>query len=373
MIGSIGKKLAAALLCATAFMPHAFEAHAAETLKFGAVYPTRNVIGTQAVAGAQLAVKMINDAGGVLGRPLEFVVYDSNFSPVDGVAGMQRLLTADGIRYIAGVVSSTVALATIPVIESEGALAVFAIPKHPDVTASGYDGIFRMNSTTAIDAASFNGYLADVVAPEKVTMLGENSDFGLLSNKNMKALFGDKLVLTETFEVHQADFSAIASNAWGSGADLVCMAISNPEQTANVLRAMADLGYKPERCIMPGLLNSDLPRLAGEAAEGVFSEDVYLPSIDNELNRKFVSAYEASEGVTPGKIEVLAFEAVWALAKAIEIAGDADNLDAVKNALKTNEFEVLRGKVHFDETGQAISGTQYRIEVRDGKVVERKD
>ena len=370
MYKSITKVAMATVISLAAFGPSALWADSQDYLKIGVIFPTRNVIGTQAVAGAELARDMINEAGGVLGQQLKLIIYDTNFSPVDGVAAVQRLLSEDGVRYISGEIGSTVALAAIPVIKGEEALAIFAIPKHPDVTASGYDRIFRLNSTTSMDAASFNSFLVDEIAPKSVAMVGENSDFGLLSIENMKGLFGEKLVYSDTFAVQQSDFSAIASNIRAADPDLVCIAASNPEQSANLLRSMADLGFEAERCLMPGLLNLDLPRLAGAAAEGVFSEDVYMPSIDTELNRQFVEAYVAKHDVEPGKIEVLAFEGIWILAKAIEMAGDANDVAEVQKALSSQEFITPRGPITFDENGQGNSKVKFRITVRDGALVE---
>lgn len=353
---------AAALLSTTAM--------AADPVKIGVIFPVKNIIGKQGEQGAQLAAEILNSQGGTVdGRPIELVVYDTNYQPVEGVAAAQRLLTEDEVKFIVGEISSTVALAVIPVVESEGALAMFAVPKHPDVTKSGYGNVFRLNSTTAIDSVSFDKYLKDDIAPQKVAVLAENNDLGRLTVENMKALFGDNLAFSDFFAVQQSDFSALASNARASGADLVCIVASNPEQSGNLLRAMSDLGYEPKRCIMPGLLNNDLPKVAGKAAEGVFSEDVYAPSLDNELNKQFVAAYEQKYGVTPGKIEALGFESVWVVGNAIKVANTDSDVEKVSETLRSQEWQSPRGKLRFDETGQALSDDIYRVEVKDGKVV----
>lgn len=353
---------AVALLSSAAF--------AEDPVKIGMIYPVKNIIGKQGVQGAEVAAEMLNAQGGVIdGRPVELVVYDSNYQPVEGVAAVQRLLTQDEVKFIAGEISSTVALAVIPVVEAEGALAMFAVPKHPDVTAGGYKNIFRLNSTTAIDAKSFDRYLQEDIAPQKVAILAENNDVGRLSVENMKNLFGDKLVFSDYFAVQQSDFSALASNARASGADLVCLAASNPEQSGNLLRAMSDLGYEPKRCLLPGLLNNDLPKVAGKAAEGVFSEDVYAASLDNPLNKEFVSLYQQKYGEIPGKVEALGFEAVWVLGNAIKAAGTDTDIDLIGETLRSQDWETPRGTLRFDETGQALSDHVYRVEVKDGDVV----
>lgn len=345
-------------------------AFAADSVKIGVIFPIKNLIGKQGAQGAELAAEMLNKAGGVVdGRPVKLIVYDTNYAPVEGVAAVQRLLTEDEVKFVVGEISSTVALAVIPVVESEGALVMFSVPKHPDVTASGYDKVFRLNSTTAIDAVSFDSYLKDDIAPKKVAVLAENNDFGRLTIDNMKKLFGDKLAFSDFFGVQQSDYSSLASNAKASGADLLCIVASNPEQSGNLLRAVSDMGYTGKRCLMPGLLNNSLPQVAGAVAEGVFSEDVYAPSLDNELNKMFVADYKAKYGVVPGKIEVLGFESVWVLGNAMKVAG-TDDVEKVSATLRQQEWKTPRGTLRFDETGQAISDKLYRVEVKDGQVVE---
>jgi len=345
-------------------------APAAEPVKIGVIFPIKNIIGKQGQQGAELAAEMLNKAGGVAdGRQVKLIVYDTNYAPVEGVAAVQRLLTEDEVKFVAGEISSTVALAAIPVVESEGALVMFSVPKHPDVTAGKYPNVFRLNSTTAIDAVSFDKYLKDDIAPGKVAILAENNDLGQLSVQNMKKLFGDKVVFSDFFGIQQSDFSSLASNARASGADLLCIVASNPEQSGNLLRAMSDLGYTGKRCLMPGLLNNNVPKVAGKAAEGVFSEDVYAPSLDNELNKTFVANFQAKYGAVPGKIEVLGFESVWVLGNAIKAAG-TDKVEKVSETLRKQEWKTPRGSLHFDQSGQAISDKLYRLVVKDGQVVE---
>lgn len=349
-------------------------AQSGSPVRLGVIYPTKSVIGKQAVQGSQIAVDLINQGGGSLdGRPVSLVVYDTNFSPVEGVSAVQKLLSQDEVRFVVGEISSTVALAAIPVVQSENALLMLAVPKHPDVTKENNGNVFRLNTTSAMDAKSFDVYLTEKVAPNKVALIAENNDYGRLNIENFKKLFGSKLVFSDLFSMTQSDLSSLVSNVRGSGADLVCIVASNPEHSGNILRGMSDLGYVPKRCITPGLLNNDTPKIAGKAAEGVFSEDIYTPSLDNALNKAFVAAYEKRFGETPGKIEVLGFESVWITAKAIKAAGTATDTAKVANVIRGTAWDTPRGTVKFDASGQASSDKVVRVEVRDGKVTEIKN
>ncbi|MBO4226834.1 ABC transporter substrate-binding protein [Bradyrhizobium neotropicale] len=339
------------------------------SVSIGVIFPTKSIIGRQGVQGANIAADFVNADGGIDGKEMRLIVYDTNYSPVEGVAAIQRLLTQDDVRIVVGEISSTVALAAIPVVKSEDALLMLSVPKHPDVTKSGYDRVFRLNTTSVMDAASFNGYLLKTVAPSKIALLAENNDVGRLGIEDAKKSFGSRLVFTDIFDVKQSDFSALASNTRGSGADLVCIVASNPEQSGNLIKSMADVGFAPKRCLMPGFLNNDLPKVAGRAADGVFSEDIYAASIDTDLNRKFVKAYETKYGSIPGKIELLGFESVWIMAQAMKKGGTTTDTKRLAEVLHSNKWTSPRGTVSFDATGQASSDHVYRVEVKDGQVV----
>lgn len=340
----------------------------AETLKIGFIAPTKSLVGKQVLQGGQLAAEMINADGGVLGRKIDLVVYDTAFQPNEGVAAAQRLINQDRVKVIAGEISSTVGLAVLQIARSTGTLFVAAVPKHPDLTKGDYDRIFRLNSTTAMDA-EFDKVLTDVIKPNKVVILAENSDFGRLTIANMKKLFGDKLVMAETFEMNQSDFSTLVTKARSTGADLVCLAGSNMEQYGNILRLQDEMQFAARRCLMPGILNSRGVQIAGKGAEGAFSADIYVPTLKNPLNERFVAAYRAKFKETPEKIEALGFESVWLTAMAMRKAGSVDDTAKIAAALRAESWSTPRGEVKFDKNGQASSGRLVRLVVKSGQIV----
>ena len=112
---------------------------------------------------------------------------------------------------------------------------------------------------------------------------------------------------------------------------------------------------------------------AGASAEGVFSADIYVPALDNALNKRFVEAFQAKHGRVPEKIEVLGFETVWVAAKAMDKAGSDTDTAAIAEAIRSTEWETPRGVVAFDAEGQASSGDLIRLEVKDGKIAVSAD
>jgi branched-chain amino acid transport system substrate-binding protein len=315
---------------------------------------------------------MVNAAGGVLGgRKIEVVSYDTNLNPADGVAAVQRMMDQDKIKIITGELSSSVTLAVIPVIQAEGALLIAAVPKHPDVTKSGYDRVFRLNSTTVMDSAGFDAFLKTrAPAGKKVAIIAENNDYGRLTTDGYKKLFGSQVVFADMFAMNQSDFNAIVTNLKQSGAELTCLASSNVEQWSNILRVMSELNVKTQRCILPGLINMEGVKLAGKSAESTISADIYSPALANNLNVQFVKAFSAKYGKVPEKLEALAFEAVWIAAAAINKAGTADDMAKLAQAIKQGSWTTPRGTVRFDAQGQANAGDLLRLQVKNGTITQ---
>ena len=124
---------------------------------------------------------------------------------------------------------------------------------------------------------------------------------------------------------------------------------------------------------MPGILNSQGVEIAGDAAEGAFSADIYVPMMDNDFNKAFVEAFRKEHGENPEKIETLGFETVWIAAKAMDQAGTDQDTDKIADAIRNGKWETPRGVVVFDENGQASSGDLIPLVVKSGEIVVDQD
>ena len=79
----------------------------AEPIKFGAVNPLGDITGFQTTRAMELAIKEINEAGGLLGRPVELIVVDDEMRPEIGAAAIDRLATVDHVDFFVAHVPRT--------------------------------------------------------------------------------------------------------------------------------------------------------------------------------------------------------------------------------------------------------------------------
>ncbi|MCW5720368.1 MAG: ABC transporter substrate-binding protein [Devosia sp.] len=339
---------------------------------FGFMMPAKTVLGKQGIQAAEVAADMLNAEGGVLGKQVRLAVYDDNQNPSDGALAAQRAIDQDGARYLGGNVSSSVALAIIPVAMAEGALYIAVNPKSSRVTEEGHESVFQLNTTSAEDAAALQ-QLFDELKAEKVAYMGDNTDFGREFGDTVRKLTeagGGQFVYSDFWENTQSDYNAQVTLAKASGADTFIVMGGVTEQVVNVIRSARDLGFDPRNTVVGGgALNNNVIRLLGEEAEDIKSVDIYLPTLDTPLNNKFVAAYQEKWGEIPEKTEMLAFESVWLVGHAINKAG-TDDVAVVSKLLREGEWESPRGMVHFGPENRIVT-EGFVVMAKNGQIIKK--
>lgn len=361
---SLMRRLAAALLTSSL----ACGVAVAQEVTVGVLYPIKTMLGQQGRNGAEIATEMLNASGGVLnGRPMKLVVYDDNYQPADGVAAARKLLSEDKVAVIVGAINTAVSVGVTQVAQQGNAMFLAAVTKAPQVTE--YDRAFRFNPLVTTDGEVFNQYLKDKVKPQRMAIVVENGDYGRSIVTNMKAAFGSAVVAAEMYEIlKQTDFSTLASRVKAANPDVVCMAFSAPEQGGSLLRQLAEAGVNAKRCILPGSVSPSLVQVAGPAAEGAFTLDIWAPTMNTETNRKFVAAFQAKHKALPGKVDFLGFESIWVLGQAIRAAGTATDTGKLAATLRQGTWDSPRGALKFPGN-QATSEKWVALAVKDGKIV----
>lgn len=111
---------------------------------------------------------------------------------------------------------------------------------------------------------------------------------------------------------------------------------------------------------------------AGDAALDVLTAINYAPTLDNEVNKKFVEAYKAKYNETPSVFSVEGYDSGQIIAQAIEQTGTKDTEELIK-VIKGMTFESPRGTIVLDEkTNNPIQDFYIARNVKgeDGEIVQ---
>jgi len=188
-------------------------ASAADTFKIGALVP---ITGTQAVmaedlaTGLKLAAEEVNAAGGVLGKPIELIIEDTETRPAPGMDAARKLLDVDKVSVITGGFSSGVSMPIAKYAQSKGVLFVVAVPTSPLFADVG-DYIFMIDVLDKFKGKAIADLAIGDSGKKKFGLMFMNNAFGMALREetvnNLKAQ-GAEIVSDVVYELNKVDYKA---------------------------------------------------------------------------------------------------------------------------------------------------------------------
>lgn len=328
--------------------------------------------GIPSVRAAELVVKKINAAGGVLGKQIELFIEDDVCKPE--VAGNTATkLISDGVDAVLGHICSGATKAAQGFYKEAGIVCMSPSATNPDLTFSGdYPNFFRTIAHDAAQAQLQVEFATQVLKIQKVAILHDKGDYGKGAASLAETYFKDagvEVVLFEGVNTGSVDYSAIVTLVKSKNPDLVVWGGYHPEASKIVTRMRKKRMDTP--FIGPdGVKDDTFIKVAREYAQGVYATgpmDITSNPMAMEAKKEHQDAY----GEDPGAFFYEAYSAALCLLNAIEKAGSTE-YDAIIESLHTNFTDTPLGKLKFDEKGDAIGigFSIYRVE--DGVFVEQK-
>ena len=345
-----------------------------DSVKFGIIGPLTgeySQYGTATRDGALLAAAELNEADGVLGKDLEVIAYDSKGDPVEGVQAYNRLVEQDGIDALIGGTFSGVTMAVKTLAVADGLPVLTPTATNPDVTLDA-SNVFRACYTD-----SYQGSVAAVFAAENLESVNAavlyNRDDAYsegLANAFMDEYDSRSLTYGEySFGKDDDDYSALLTNIKDGGYDVVFLPAYISE-VGKVLTQAKSLGLT-----MPFVGGDGWDGLEvdyADVAEGFYFANHYSKTDEATVVQDFVANYTATYGVAPNALAALAYDAVYAMAAAMENAESTDSAEVVAALQSLNFQNAVTGSIQFDAQGDPIKSVTI-IKLVDGEhVVETK-
>ncbi len=324
--------------------------------------------------GIELALDEINGAGGVLGKPLEFIYRDDQGKPGEAIKIAEELMTRNGAVMLTGTIFSHVGLAISSFAAEKKYLYLAAEPLADAlVWAKGNKYTFRLRASTFMQASM----LAEVAAKTdaiKYATIAPNYAYGkdavAAFKKALKALKPEVEFVTEQWP---ALFKIDA------GAEVQAIERAKPDAIYNVtfggdlakfVREGTTRGLFEGRKVY-GLLTGEpeyLDPLKDEAPVGWVVTGYPWYDFKDGPNKVFVDAYRAKFNERPGIGSLVGYITVKSIAAGITKAGSTDT-EAMVAAFKGLDVDTPIGKINFrkqdhQSTMGAFVGT---VALKDGK------
>lgn len=222
---------------------------AAEPIRIGWLSSLTGPLSSAAIAenqGVQFAIKEINAAGGIDGRPLELLTRDTAGEPTKAVNLAQQLLFSDKVQFVIGPVNSGESLATVPIVARAGIpnIVIGTIDELTD--PKKYPLAFRAINTNRQWVEGGNAYALDVLKRRKVAVIGDTSGYGTSSAKTAAALLeqaGVKPVYSVLVDPNKTDLTDEMTKARAAGADVVMPWSAATGLMARILNTRGDMGW----------------------------------------------------------------------------------------------------------------------------------
>ncbi|GAA4709821.1 ABC transporter substrate-binding protein [Pseudonocardia yuanmonensis] len=334
-------------------------------VKVGLVVPQSGVyaaLGTDMQRGWELWLRQHGNRIG--GREVTTVVADEGENPQSGVPAVQRVLQADQVDVVVGIVNSATALGAAPLMSEAKKVLVVANAGAADITGkSRTPYVWRTSFQNAQVAAAAGPYLAQQDIPGGVFLIAPDYAAGTEVRAGFKAAYeaaGGRIAgeAAPPFGTTQ-DYQPFLSQIRQSGAGAVFCFFAGAE-AVRFVQQYAQFGLKDSVPLYGSgfLTEGGVLNAQAEAAVGVRTSLFYSDRLDNPANRAFVDAYRGAYQAVPTCYSVSTWDAAAVLDRALGSATalDGDSVSAALGQVGAID-DSPRGSWTFD--GQSPRQTMY--------------
>lgn len=308
-------------------------ANAAGVIKVGVDTPLSGSyapIGKQVRWGAELAVKEINDAGGVNGRKFQLIFEDSEAKVPVSVQKAEKLLQEDKVDLLTGTVNSGATLAAGQVAKRNNRILVTTVSYAPSITGVKCNAdVFRVNANAAMMSTALTAWLAKNVKGDRYYFIGPDYVMGRSTIAAFEAGVkkrGKTNVGSSFPPLGAKDFSSYFGQIRAARPDVIMTATAGND-TVRLLTQLKEYGILNSKLTLAGAAGAVTQQNIGAmngAAEGFLYAAGYATDIDTSTNKKFVAAFKKAYNSDPDLFAADTYGLFYLFKQAIEKAGGTD-------------------------------------------------
>ena len=355
---------------------------ASDEIKIGVVSEmtgSNATYGTSVVNGMKLALKEVNDKGGVNGKKVSIVVADSKSEPAEAANAMSKLVNQDKTPVVMGIFTSSSAIAAANVSESAKVPFLAIGATNPKVTLDDKTGKVKPNTFRVCFIDPFQGtvganfVLNELKLKKAVIFVDNSSDYskGLASFfKQAYTSKGGEIVGEEAYLQKDTDFKAVLTKIKTMNPEILYVP-GYYEEVGKIIKQARELGMNLPIVGGDGWDSPKLSEIAGAGPlNNTFFTNHYSPDDTSEASKAFVDAYVKAYNQKPDAPAVLGYDGARLIADAISRAGGTDAAKVAKAIAETKNYKAVTGDTSLNETHDAVKSAVI-IEFKDGKQAYR--
>jgi len=334
------------------------------------------IIGEEVRNGFDLYLSEIGYQAG--GRKIELIFEDTQAKPDVGLTKAKKLVELDGVSFLGGIVSSSVAYALRDYVVSQNVPLVMTVASADGLTQKeAAPNIFRTNSSGSQVSHPYGQWLFDKGGYKTMVMIAPNYAMGYEQTGGFARTFveaGGKIVKTLYPPLGTPDFGPFLTSFDPKSADAVGAVFAGSD-AIKFVKQFAEYGLKGKIPLVSTILLTDdlILQQQGDAAIGITSASHYASTLETSGNKAFVDAYRAKFKRDPTLYSEASYVGARVIAEAIkEMKGDISNTKDLYTAMRGVKFEAPRGPFRFDEYNSPVHNIYvFKIEKANGKLINK--
>ena len=346
----------------------------AESVKIGFVTTLTTpaaVIGEDMKNSVELALEHIGNKMGPL--DVELIMEDDGFKPDIGKQKTDKLVKQDDVDFVAGYIWSHVLLASAKSVLDADKFLISANAGPSQIAGKRCHKNFFSTSWQNDQTPMAMGEHLNQKGVKSLYVMAPNYAAGKDMVNGVERTFKGNILgkdMTKWGADAQLDFSAELAKAKASGAEAIFVFYPGKAGGAFIKQyQQAGLQGTMDLYTVFTVDSIALPKLQAAGLTGVLGSkntQEWSPDILNKANQRFVGDYLKKHGKYPSFYGAQAYDSIMLIKSAVEkVGGDLSDKDAVRAALKSADFDSVRGKYSYGNNHMPIQNFYLREVVED--------
>lgn len=350
------------------------EAGEEDVIKIGSMFELTGsaaAYGTSMNNAVHMAVDEINEDGGINGKQVEVVEYDTKTDETEAASLTTRLGTRDQVTAIIGPATTGSMQAAIPSANT-AQVPIMSPTATDDGVLTDSNGevhpyAWRTSFTNSFQGSALAQFANDELDAKSAVILSDNSsDYAIGLTETFKKVFDGEIVASENFSEGETDFSAVLTNIKDMDFDVLYVP-GYYEEAGPIIKQAREMGLDQPILGPDGMGNEILRELAGaENMNDIYYTSHFVVTSEDPAVQEFVSDYKDEFNVEADMFTGLAYDSVYVLKEAIESAESSDPKEVNETLKNITDFPGITGTFSFDEMHDPVK-TVNIIEIQDNE------
>lgn len=312
--------------------------------------------------GALLAVREINEQGGINGRLLRLIVKDDQ-NTIEGIRRADSALAAENVKIVIGHSTSQNTVAAYPFLMDKKVLLI--TPYAATTRLTGKDDLFLR---TCVDNAQYGKAVAVFLKRDEIKSITFLMD---MSNEAFVTDYAHQIKTFYHGQTNSVTFNSKQQNNWGgilnrllSGNPEAIMLLTEVNMTSLAAQKLRNRGYTGKLIGSLWCQTPDLIRLGGKAIENFIIISFIDPQSNDPKLKKFTNKFATIFNRPASARSIRSYELMNVLVQALQKCRKFD-ANEMKKRLIEGQYRTLMGTLGFDKNGDVIRPI-YEIHIKNG-------